>query len=263
MAYMHGVRVQENPKNVTTPVSNDAGVPVIFGTAPVNLASDPAQAVNKLFLCNTFAEAKAAVGYSDDYENYTLCQAMDAFFKAFGVGPIVICNVLDPEVHKKDYSETLNVVDGQAVSEEKGVLLDSITIDTLTAGTDYTAAFNDDGCLVITVIKESTNSVKVTGKKIDASMVTEADIIGAYDSATGAETGMELVRKVYPTFGVVPGLLLAPGWSHKPSVGLALAEKCKEINGLFKCECVVHIYTNRAAKYTDPPKIKEESRNAS
>lgn len=263
MAYIHGVRVQENPTNVPTPVSNDAGVPVIFGTAPANLASNPAGAANKLFLCHTFAEAKAAVGYSDDYENYTLCQAMDAFFKAFGVGPIVICNVLDPEVHKKDYSETLNVVDGQAVSEEKGVLLDSITIDTLTAGKDYTVEFNDDGCLVITVIKESTNSVKVTGKKIDASMVTEADIIGAYDSATGAETGMELVRKVYPTFGVVPGLLLAPGWSHKPSVGLALAEKCKDINGLFKCECVVDIDTNRAAKYTDAARIKEESGYAS
>ena len=61
MAYMHGVRVQENPTNVPTPVSNDAGVSVIFGTAPVNLASDPAEAVNKLFLCNTFAEAKAEI----------------------------------------------------------------------------------------------------------------------------------------------------------------------------------------------------------
>lgn len=30
MAYMHGVRVQENPTNVPTPVSNDAGVSVIL-----------------------------------------------------------------------------------------------------------------------------------------------------------------------------------------------------------------------------------------
>lgn len=259
MAYRHGVRIQENPTSVPTPVSNDSGVPVIFGTAPVNLTADPAGAANKLFLCNTFAEAKAAVGYSDDYENYTLCQAMDAFFKAFGVGPIVICNVLDPAVHKKEYSETLNVVDGQAVSKEKGVLLDSITIDTLTAGTDYTVAFNEDGCPVITVIKESVNTVQISGKKIDPSMVTEASVIGNYDAGTGVETGLELVRKVYPTFGVVPGLLLAPGWSHKPSVGLALSEKCTDINGMFKCECVVDIDTTKAAKYSDVAKIKKES----
>ena len=188
---------------------------------------------------------------------------MDAFFKAFGVGPIVICNVLDPAVHKKDYSETLNVVNGQAVSKEKGVLLDSITIDTLTAGTDYTVAFNEDGCPVITVIKESVNSVQISGKKIDPSMVTEASVIGNYDAVTGVETGMELIRKVYPTFGVVPGLLLAPGWSHKPSVGLALAGKCTDINGMFKGECVVDVDTGKAAKYSDVTKIKKESGFAS
>ena len=153
MAYMHGVRIQENPTSVPTPVSNEAGVPVIFGTAPANLASDPAGAANKLFLCNSFAEAKAAVGYSDDYETYTLCQAMDAFFKAFGVGPIVICNVLDPAVHKASYTESLTVVDGQAVSKEKGVLLDSLKVGTLELGTDYTVSLNYEGYTVFTVLK--------------------------------------------------------------------------------------------------------------
>ena len=138
MAYLHGVRIQENPTSVPTPVKNEAGVPVIFGTAPVNLVADPAGAVNKLFLCNSFAEAKVAVGYSDDYENYTLCQAMDAFFKAFGVAPVVICNVLDPATHKSTYSETLNIVDGQAVSTKKGILLDGLKVGDMTLGTDYT-----------------------------------------------------------------------------------------------------------------------------
>ena len=120
MAYMHGIRIQENPTSVPAPVRNEAGVPVIIGTGPVNLAADPGNAVNRLFLCRTFAEARAAVGYSEDYGNYTLCQAMDAFFKAFGVGPVVLCNVLDPAVHRTDYTETLTVVDGQAVAGETG-----------------------------------------------------------------------------------------------------------------------------------------------
>lgn len=260
MAYLHGVRIQENPTSVPTPVKNEAGVPVIFGTAPVNLVADPAGAVNKLFLCNSFAEAKVAVGYSDDYENYTLCQAMDAFFKAFGVAPVVICNVLDPATHKSTYSETLNIVDGQAVSTKKGILLDGLKVGGMTLGTDYTVAFNDDGYLVITVLKSPAEStVAVSGNVIDASKVTESSIVGSYDSGTGVETGIELIRKVYPTFGLTPSLLLAPGWSHKPTVGLALAEKCTDINGMFKCECVVDIDASRAAKYTDVEQIKQES----
>lgn len=265
MAYMHGVRIQENPTSVPTPVANESGVPVIFGTAPVNLAADPKNATNKLFLCNTFAEAKAAVGYSDDYKNYTLCQAMDAFFKAFGVGPIVLCNVLDPATHKENYTETLEVVSGQAVATKKGIILDGLTAkfedSALEAGKDYTAEFNNEGVLVITVITENVTSVTLTGNQLAPSKVTAADIIGSYDANTGKETGVELIRKVYPSFGVTPNLLLAPGWSHIPTVGLALAEKCVDVNGVFKCECVVDIDCSEtgAVKYTDVEKVKSES----
>ena len=265
MAYMHGVRIQENPTSVPTPVANESGVPVIFGTAPVNLAADPANATNKLFLCNTFAEAKAAVGYSDDYKNYTLCQAMDAFFKAFGVGPIVLCNVLDPATHKEAYTETLEVVSGQAVATKKGIILDGLTAkfedSALEAGKDYTAEFNNEGVLVITVTTENVTSVTLTGNQLAPSKVTAADIIGSYDANTGKETGVELIRKVYPSFGVTPNLLLAPGWSHIPTVGLALAEKCVDVNGVFKCECVVDIDCSEtgAVKYTDVEKVKSES----
>lgn len=265
MAYMHGVRIQENPTSVPTPATNESGVPVIFGTAPVNLAADPANATNKLFLCNTFAEAKEAVGYSDDYDSYTLCQAMDAFFKVFGVGPIVICNVLDPATHKLSYEETLNVTDGQAVSTKKGVLLTDLTVksdtNNLELDKDYTAEFNDNGYIVITIITEGITSVTLTGSQIDASKVTAESIIGSYDASTGNETGTELVRKVYPTFGLTPGLLLAPGWSQIPAVGLALAEKCTDVNGMFKCECVVDIDCGEsgAKKYSDVAAKKDES----
>lgn len=264
MAYMHGVRVHENPTNIAAPVTFTGGVPVIFGTAPVNMAADPANATNKLFLCKTFAEAKAAVGYSGDYKNYTLCQAIDAFFKAFGVGPIVVCNVLDPATHKATYTETLEVTNGQAVSKTEGVLLSGLTVSddaALTLDTDYTVEFNNDGYVVVTVLKEGVTSVTLSGNKVDPTAVTADDIIGSYDAETGAETGTELVRSVYPTFGLAPGLLLAPGWSHIPSVGLALAGKCKEISGMFQCECVVDIdcTSEGATKYTDVESVKTEA----
>lgn len=265
MAYMHGVRIQENPTSVPTPATFDGGVPVIFGTAPVNMAADPMNATNRLFLCRTFAEAKAALGYSGDYENYTLCQAMDAFFKAFGIGPVVLCNVLDPDTHKASYTESLNLVNGQAVSESSGVLLNGLSVKNgssdLVLGTDYTAEFNEDGFLVITVIKSGVSSVTLTGNKLDPSKVTAAEVVGSIDSETGKETGIELVRKVYPSFGFAPGLLLAPGWSKDATVGIALAEKCKDISGMFKCECLVDIdcSSTGATKYTDVASAKEEA----
>lgn len=267
MAYMHGIRIQENPTSVPTPVKNEAGVPVIFGTAPVNLTADPENAVNKLFLCNTFAEARAAVGYSEDYEKYTLCQAMDAFFKAFGIGPIVLCNVLDPAVHKATYTETLTVIDGQAVTGETGILRKNLLVtfedSSLEEGKDYTIAFNDEGYAVVTVLTNGVSSVTLSGSKIDPSKVTYGSIVGSYDATTGAETGTELVRKVYPTFGLTPSLLLAPGWSDDPRVGLALSEKCTDINGGFKCECVLDIDTTKAKKYTEVGEVKIESGYAS
>ena len=62
---------------------------------------------------------------------------------------------------------------------------------------------------------------------------------------------MELIRHIYPKFSMTPGLLLAPGWTQKPNVGIALAAKCEEINGVFTCECILDIDTAEATKYTD------------
>lgn len=263
MAYNHGIRVLENPTSIPTPSQNQSGVPVIFGTAPVNLAADPNNATNKLFLCNTFAEAQAAVGYSDDYENYTLGQAMDAFFKVFKVGPIVICNVLDPATHKDDYTETIDVTSGQVTSTKYGVMLDTLVVKNentaLIKNTDYTAEFNDDGYIVVTIIKEGVTKVTLSGTALDPSKVLPATVIGSYDAESGEETGMELVRKVFPLFGLAPNFILAPGWSQIPSVGLALAGKEKKINGSFSCMAVLDIDTKKAAKYTDVEKVKKES----
>ena len=46
MAYRHGVYVSEIPSSVKAPLESDAGVQVIVGVAPVNLADDPYSATN-------------------------------------------------------------------------------------------------------------------------------------------------------------------------------------------------------------------------
>lgn len=254
MAYKHGVYVTEQATSLTAPVSGTAGLQVIFGTAPVNLVDDPAGAVNKPKLCYSYAEACAAVGYSENWEKFTLCQSIYGCFNVQNVAPIILVNVLDPAKHRRELNnETLKVVAHQSIIETEGVLRSTISLktessaaSTLTEGTDYTLAFNDKGHLVITLLAGGSaysagEIYLAAGYALDPDAVTYTDIIGTASGNT--ETGLQLVRQIYPTFGMTPGLLLAPGWSHYPSVAAALQAKCTEINGCFACECFIDIAT--------------------
>ena len=188
MAYNHKISTRENPTQLAAPVEGTAGLQVVVGTAPVNLAEDPAAAVNKPIIAYSYAEAVKALGYSDDYEKYTLCQSMDASFRTFAVAPVIFINVLDPSNanHKSAMTGgTITITDGVAKVTEKGVLLDnSFTVkkdaDTaLTKDTDYITSFNDDGTLDITILSTTATtgitSVIVAGNKLTPSAVTESD----------------------------------------------------------------------------------------
>lgn len=91
--------------------------------------------------------------------------------------------------------------------------------------------------------------------------VTAADIVGGVDALTGKETGLELVRQIYPRFGMTPGILLAPGWSLAPTVAAALQAKTEGINGNFDCVTYLDISTDPeedgAEVYTDVKTAKE------
>ena len=266
MAYQHGIDIKENATSISAPITGTAGLQIVFGTAPVNLLADPYAAVNKLIIAYSLADAIAGLGYSTDYESYTLCQSMDANFRLFGIAPVIFCNVLDPAKHKTTQEETeCELSGGQAILRVAGMLLDTLVVkagDQNINKENYIASFDDDGYVVITLTKAgltsvTTGKIKISGEKLDPKAVTETDIVGGYNSETGEETGIELVRQVYPKFSMTPGLLLAPGWSHNASVAATLAAKCNEINGVFTCECLIDISTNNAKKYTDVSTEKE------
>lgn len=265
--YRHGAYVREAGTGLAAPAENGTGLHVIFGTAPVNMAADPGKAVNRLIMAETFDEAAEQLGYSEDFEKYTLCQAMDAYFRLFAVGPVVLCNVLDPASHRKNNAkETYQVINRQAVVGKEGILPSTLKVETedgtaLAADTDYIAAFDGAGHLVLTLLPSGKGAgaagVSVESVSIAPEMVTEADLIGGVDVLTGKETGIELVRRVYPMFGRFPGYIMAPGWSHRKDVAAVMAAKCREINGVFRCECLVDLDTGAARRHTDCAAVKE------
>lgn len=271
MSIRHGVYIQEEATAVQVPKTGNSSVQVVVGTAPVNMAENPSEAVNVPIFANSGTEAMAALGYSVDFKNFTLCQTMFATSNLFQVSPVVYINVLDPAKHNKELAEAeYQVNQKQAVIEKEGIILEGLTVknstgDTeLKAGEDYSAAFDSTtGFLTITMLAggkgAAATAIKVSGKVIDPSKVTKEDVIGAVDPSTGAETGAQVIRQVYPRLGIVPGLILAPGWSQIPEVGLALAAKAAKINGVYSAMALLDLDTAKAKKYTDTKSVKEES----
>ena len=268
MSYKHGVYNQEIDTSLTTPIQGTAGLQVIFGTAPIHLAADPEKAVNTPVLCYSFKEAQQAVGYSDDFKKFTLCQSIDACFRVFNVAPIVLVNVLDPKnpAHTaKNEAATYPVNDGLVIYDKPMVLLASLAITAgeiaLEAGKDYEAGHDTMGAVVISMLSEEAKAateVSVTSTSLNPDGVTRADIVGGVNAATGQETGLELVRHIYPKLGMVPGILLAPGWSQDPVVAAALQAKTEAINGCFECVTYLDIAADEtgATVYTDVPEAK-------
>lgn len=284
--YKHGVYVREQDTSLTTPIEGTAGLQVIYGTAPINMVADPSKAVNEPIICYSFAEAVAAVGYSDDFEKYTLCQAIDACFRVFNVAPIILVNVLDPsksahvtEVAAASYTVPTNKQFTLKNGDNKafGVLLDTIKVKdstgatTYTEGTDYTVAFDKDGYAVVTLLSGgacySAGTLKAEFTMLNPSGVTASDIVGGVNVSTGALSGLETLAKVFPKFGLTPGLVSAPGFSQNATVIAALEAKCTNINGCFSAECIVDIGADAAGasaspaiaalKYADVKTVKE------
>ena len=262
MAYKHGVYTSEVPTSIIPAVNTTAGLPVVFGTAPVHLATDRA-AANKPVLCYSYAEAIAAFGYSKDWKSYTLCEAIYSEFALYNVAPVVLVNVLDPAVHKEAVTDNEVTLTNKAATITDPVLLETLKVkkasagQALTEGTDYEAAYNDDGALVITVLEDGelaeATSVFLDYDKVDPTAVDADDIIGGISVSDGSLKGLETLNQVFPLFGMVPGIVVAPGWSDDPEVAAVMRSKAGNINSHFKASVLVDIPCDSAGvtKYTD------------
>lgn len=282
-AFSHGVQTSETATSLLATTEVLSAVPFVVGIAPVNRAAAPA--VNKPVLCYSMAEAQEAFGMEPAQADasgmsryrYSLSEMMYSTFQLYGQTPVVLVNVLDPAKHRKAADTVSITLDGtthSATVTELDLLLDTIELSnaddepkTYVAGTDYTAAFNDEGQVVISALTDddgayllpSGTAITFAAQKLDPEAVTKADIIGGINAVTGKREGLETIAEVYPRFGIIPTMLLAPGFSSDPEVAAVMSSKALNINTLFNAMVLVDVPTDTVKVHSAVPNFKSQN----
>ena len=248
MEYKHGIYGSENP-SPTLKANKSSTVQVVIGTAPVNLIESVP--VNEPIEVNSLNEAKGIFGYSEEFDNYTLCASMELNFSVFNIAPLVFINILDKTKHKSDVMGiVLDVEDKAVISNVTGILKESVAVKneagdtTYTKDTDYSLSFTEEGKLKVSILDSgaASSEVKLTldYSVLDTSKITDDDVIGGYDATTNKYTGAHVIRQVYPKLALVPGIIIAPGYTQKSAVARKLEELSRNIhdcfNGLLLCD---------------------------
>ena len=237
MAYKHGTYGEITSSKVTDANQGDV-VAAYIGTAPINLIRGYAEKnlINMPIKVANMSDTQNKLGYSNDWEAFTLCEAFAAHFDntVANVGAIYVVNVLDPDVHKADGKTTkeLSFTNKRTEFESSDIILDTFAIADKVEGVDYSLEYNfAKGTVVVKLLKEEAEAaLQCSYNTVDASKVEEGDIIGQ-TTADGEYTGLHALKLIYQHHNAVLNLLAAPGWSQFPAVYAAMVSIVQKLNG--------------------------------
>ena len=214
----HGVFVNEVPTSLSAPVAASSGIPYFVGCAPIQGAAHAA-AANTPVLVTSWDEYCDKLGYSEDWADYSLCECAYSHFVLFNMQPAVFLNVFDPSTMKsavtaadKDVSNhKVNL--GQKGLETTGLVVKdkASTPNTLVKDTDYEVYF-EDGEMIIELISTSTHYAD-TVLNIAYDQAVFSSI-----TATTISNAIEKIELCMSGLGVIPDMIVAPGWSSNSSV---------------------------------------------
>ena len=123
--FFHGAKASKQATSVSTPVTADSSIHFIVGTAPAHMVGGK---VNEPVYVSSYSEAVEAMGYSEDWKKYDICEEIYASFKLYQNGPVVIVNVLDPKRHLAgDTTEDMQLAGG-TLDLPLETLADTVTV---------------------------------------------------------------------------------------------------------------------------------------
>lgn len=250
MAFFHGVKASQVPTSIIPPRQISASIPVFVGCAPIHRLPDSSHVAKngKVVLCYSNAEAVRSLGYtaSDNFEKWGLSEAAYTMFVMYACAPAIFINIFDPTVHKKavtNESVTLTSSGGQLAHDDiiDFILTTSEGVE-CQDGIDY-ALNNITGQISVakTGILNGATSVNVTYTYAAPELVTTNECIGGVDLNNNKTTGLQLIDNVFTQYRVLPGVIVAPGFSDDPSVAAIMATKAGAINGIFRAIAVADL----------------------
>ena len=258
--FYHGVKTGKLATSVSTPIVADSGIHFVVGTAPIQTVGGK---VNEAILCNNYAEAVQAIGYSDDWEKYTLCEEIYTAFVLYGISPIVLVNVLDLEKHRKKFSNDFELSEERVATLPREAIADTVKIGEFVENEDYGLIYTESALLVEVMeggkITEEVKTLSIEYSAVAPELVEKADIIGGYDVENNKYKGLELIDSVFPKYGVVPEIILCPKFSTDSEVAAVMSAKTENINGVFSGICIIDADTKNTVRYTDVPEWKKKN----
>ncbi|STZ75305.1 phage tail sheath family protein [Bergeriella denitrificans] len=223
-AFHHGtetIRIDGGSNPVYTV---DGAITAIVGTAP-------AGAVNELTVCQTKKDF-AQFG-TQTAKGFTLPDAAHIFTR-YGSGIAYVVNVCDPDKHKTAVQGEALTVDTDTLTARTAhiALQPGYTVrdggTELSEGADYTL----DAAAGEIVFKTKPADPAVDYTYTDPAKVTEADILGGFQAATGKRTGLELLTEGFNRFGTDAKIIIVPEYDQTAACAAAmivLAEKLHAI----------------------------------
>lgn len=258
MAVTHGINTSKKATSVSVPVTVASGVHFVVGTAPVQMVGGK---VNEVVMLNSYEEAVQLLGYSDDWQKYSLCMEVYSAFMLYKIAPVFVVNILDPAKHRTEEKAVTCTPVENLVELPLEVIADSVKVENKTKGEDFEVFYTDTACIV-EFITDITGEVKVSSMSVDPSQVTKRDVIGGHDVTTHAITGLELIDSTFPKYTIAPDLIVCPNWSHDPEVAAVMSAKGENINGVFPAMAMIDLAStdnDGATYYTDAPALKKRN----
>ncbi|MDH2927353.1 phage tail protein [Lonepinella koalarum] len=223
MAFHHGTKTIRETGGSVAVETVDGAIIGIVGTAPQG-------PVNELTVCQTtkdFSQFGTILN-----QGFTLPDAFDVLAR-YAAGKVYVVNVLDPTKHQTAVnSETLTQDNSTLIAntQKQGLLTLTLSGDgqTLSEGTDYAVTLQT-GEIKLTKLYENLTADYTYA---DPSKVTENDIKGGINAATGKRQGFELLRDGFNLYGADAKILICPEYDATASCAASLASLAEQLKAV-------------------------------
>lgn len=226
-SFLHGVETIEINKGPRPVRAVRSAVIALVGIAP----KGPQQ---ELTLVQSDTQAAK---FGLQIPGFTIPQALNAI-NAQGAGTVMVVNVFDSAKHLVEEAAEAQTVANRKFKLDFAAIADLVITDgaatdpvTFVEGTDYEIDEFGNGTVLNSTSIPNGSDIEATYKRLDASLVEAADIIGAIDATTEARTGFKVLALAANSLGFTPRLLISPGFSSLDAVTTEMISQAETFRG--------------------------------